>query len=126
VLAQKFADQGYIDDAGFALSKARSLSGRGYGKARLVQSLKAAGVTGEAAAGARDHAEAHAVDAAIRFARRRRIGPFAASAPDPQARSRALAAMVRAGHGFELSRAILALPPGGEAAVEKLGELFGD
>ena len=35
---------GYVDDAAFALTKARSLTGRGYGKRRLVQKLRVAGV----------------------------------------------------------------------------------
>ena len=34
----------------------------------------------------------------------------------------ALAAMVRAGHGFGLARAILELPPGAELNIEQLSE----
>ena len=43
-IADKFASLGYVDDAAYALNKARSLSGRGYGKRRLVQKLRVAGV----------------------------------------------------------------------------------
>ena len=123
-LADRFARQGYVDDSSFALSKARSLAGRGYGKARLVQSLRVAGVGEDDSAEARDHAETHALDAALRFAQRRRLGPFAAAEADPKVRDRALAAMIRAGHGFELSRAILAISPQGDLPMEDLAELL--
>ena len=56
-----------------------------------------------------------AVAAALRFAERRRLGPVrSGAAPDPREREKALAAMVRAGHGFALARAILELAPGAE------------
>jgi uncharacterized membrane protein (UPF0127 family)/cold shock CspA family protein len=43
-VAEQLASLGYIDDAAFALSKARSLTARGYGSRRVGQSLRAAGV----------------------------------------------------------------------------------
>lgn len=119
-LADGFARQGYVDDAGFALSKARSLGARGYGKSRLMQSLRLAGVGEEDSAQARQHAEAQALDAALRFARRRKLGPFAADETDPRARERALAAMIRAGHDYALSRAILALSPASKLPMDQL------
>jgi regulatory protein len=86
-----------------------------------MDALKAAGIGEEEGAEGRDHAEAEAVSAALRFARRRRVGPFAESAPrDPREKEKALAAMIRAGHGFELSRAILALPPGSDVDPDQL------
>jgi regulatory protein len=114
-IANRFADQGYVDDKAYALSKSQSLTGRGYGKRRVVETLRAAGIEEEDSGAAHDHAEAEAVSAALRFAKRRRIGPFAASAPrDPRERDKALAAMIRAGHSFELARMILSLKPGEE------------
>ena len=71
---------------------------------------------------ARDHAEEQAVEAALRFARRRRIGPFASAAVDPKDREKALAAMVRAGHGFGLARAIVGMAPGQKQSIEQLNE----
>jgi regulatory protein len=86
-----------------------------------MDALKSAGIEEEHGAGARDHADAEAVSAALRFARRRRVGPFAESAPrDPREKEKALAAMIRAGHGFDLSRAILALPPGSDIDPDQL------
>jgi len=115
-IAERFAAQGYVDDAAFALSKSRSLTVRGYGLRRVEQSLRSAGVEEADAAPARKHAEEGSVEAALRFAERRRIGPFASEAADRKARERAQAAMIRAGHGFGLARAILDLPPGADTA----------
>ena len=119
-VAERFAARGYIDDAAYALSKARSLGGRGYGPRRVEQSLRTAGVDEGDGAAARELAREDCVAAALRFAERRRIGPFASQPADPKAHERALAAMIRAGHVFTLARAIVDLPPGAEIDVEAL------
>jgi regulatory protein len=122
-LADRFAAQGYIDDKAYALGKSAALTGRGYGKRRVLETLRAAGVEEDDGAPARDHADAEAVSAALRFAERRRLGPFARSAVrDPKEREKALAAMIRAGHGFALARAILALAPGADFDPDELAE----
>jgi regulatory protein len=122
-LAARFAERGYVDDSGYALAKARSLSARGYGKRRLADALRVAGVEEPDSAAARDHADEEAVDAAIRFARRRRIGPFAVAEDlTPQARDKALGAMVRAGHDFALARAIVIMAPAAEVDCDALAE----
>jgi regulatory protein len=120
-IAERFAEQGYVDDAAYALAKSEALTGRGYGKGRLLDKLRAAGVEEDDGAAAREHADAEAVEAALRFARRRRIGPFAVDVVrDPKQREKALAAMIRAGHRFGLARAIVDLPPGTEIDPECL------
>lgn len=111
-LVAKAARMGFVDDAAFALSKARSLTARGYGERRVGQALHAAGIGETEGEAARGHAHDDAVNAALRFARRRRLGPFAPAVVGPEAREKALATMVRAGHGFRLAKAILALAPG--------------
>ncbi len=121
-IAERLAALGYIDDAAYALAKTRSLSGRGYGARRVRQSLHAAGVGEEDAAGANRLAEAERVEAALRFARRRRLGPFAHNRAEREERERAIAAMIRAGHSFALARAIVALEPGGKFTLEELAE----
>jgi regulatory protein len=89
----------------------------------VLEKLRAAGVAEEDGTAAREHAEAEAVAAALRFAKRRRIGPFAAAAiRDPREREKALGAMVRAGHGFGIARAIIALSPGADIDIEELSE----
>lgn len=111
-IADRFVSLGYIDDRAFALSKARSLTSRGYGERRVRQALAISGIGEKDGADARDLAAEEAVSAALKFAQRRAIGPYASSEPNPAQRERALAAMVRAGHGFSLARIIIELKPG--------------
>lgn len=105
------AKAGFVDDPAFAMSRSRSLGARGYGERRVAMALRAAGIEEEDGAPARDHARQTAEEAALRFARRKRLGPFAATLPDRRDSDKALAAMIRAGHPFELARRILLLPP---------------
>jgi len=121
-IAERFSELGYVDDAAFALAKSRSLTGRGYGRRRLDDKLRAAGIGDEDAAEARDHAEREAVDAALRFAQRRRIGPFAHDDSDPRGREKAIAAMVRAGHSFAIASAVARLAAGAVVDREDLAE----
>ena len=109
-VAERLVRLGYIDDAAFALSKARTLTARGYGAGRVRQSLHAAGIGEEDGAGARELAAASAVAAAIKFAQRRGLGPFAAQEPDPRGREKALVgddprrSWLRAGQGDPVAR----------------------
>jgi regulatory protein len=113
-LAQRFCELGYLDDAAYALAKSRSLSSRGYGRHRLEQKLRLAGIGEEDGAAAFEEADAEAVEAALRYAQRRRIGPWGSKNPDPKTREKAIAAMARAGHPLGLSIAIASLAPGAE------------
>lgn len=123
-LVAKAVRLGFVDDAAFALGKARSLTQRGYGERRVSQALHAAGIEAEAGQAARGHARDERVEAALRYARRRRFGPFAAApAADRATFDRQLAAMVRAGHDFVLARKILAMPPGAEVDCDALLEI---
>ena len=119
-LADRFVRLGYIDDRAFALSKARSLTGRGYGERRVRQALVIAGVCDDDGIAARELAEEEAVAAALRFARRRAIGPYAQDVVDQAQRERSLAAMIRAGHRFAIARAIVDLKPGENPDAEVL------
>ena len=121
-LAERFCELGYVDDAAYALAKSLALSSRGYGKRRVGEKLRAAGVDQEDGAAALDHADSEAVDSALRYAQRRRIGPFAATAGDLRQREKAIAAMVRAGHSFTLARAIASLPSESSPDVQELAE----
>jgi regulatory protein len=119
-IASRFSELGYVDDAAYALAKSRSLSSRGYGRRRLDDKLRMAGIDEEDAAEARAHADDKAVDAALRYAERRRIGPFGSVTGNPRQRDKAIAAMLRAGHSFALAKAIASLPPGAEINREQL------
>jgi len=121
-LIERLAELGYVNDAAYALNKARSLSARGYGRQRLTQKLKLDGVDEKDRGAADAHANEESVAAALRFAERRRLGPFARAAPDRREREKWIAALVRAGHGFGLARAIAELSPGASFDAEALYE----
>ena len=123
-IADRFAELGLVDDAAYALAKSRSLTARGYGKRRLVDQLRQAGVEELDGADAAAHADDAAVDSALNLARRRRIGPFATVPADPRQREKWIAAMVRAGHGFAIAKAISGLPPDPKVDLDQLRDRF--
>jgi regulatory protein len=122
-LAERLAGLGYVDDRAFAVAKARSLTGRGYGERRVRQALTIAGIGEEEGAPALELAGAEAAEAALRFARRRSIGPYAGERADPKQRERMLASMIRAGHRFGIARAIIDMAPGETPDLESLRDL---
>ncbi|HET8611608.1 MAG TPA: RecX family transcriptional regulator [Sphingomonas sp.] len=111
-LVRRFAELGYVDDRALAEARGRSLARKGYGERRLTQALDALGIEPPDARAARAQAREAAWETALRFAERRRIGPFASDRPDPAAHRRAFAAMVRAGHAIDDIKQILACSPG--------------
>ena len=109
-LADEFADSGYVDDAAFAKSRAESMARRGYGARRIAAALHQAGIEPELRGATLDAAAEHADAAAIALARRRRFGPFGDAADDPAIRQKQIAAMIRAGHSFDIARRIVHAP----------------
>lgn len=116
-LVARYAELGYVDDAAYARAKSGDLLRRGYGPRRVSQALGQAGIAEDLreSVSASLH-EARA--AALQLARKRRFGPFAAEPADRAVREKQLAAMIRAGHGFEVARAVL------EAASEDEAEAW--
>jgi len=106
-LIERFAGYGYVDDAAFAASRTSSLLRRGYGGRRVDEALRAAGIGEEDSAEAKEQARDGALAAALRFAERKRIGPYAATPLTPEARQKAFGAMMRAGHPPDLVRKVL-------------------
>lgn len=119
-LVARLTELRYIDDRAWAEARSRALAARGLGARRVTGALAAAGV---AKADRPAPADAGGLATAIAFARRRRLGPFAASDPDaaadPRRRSRELAAMARAGHDFDVARRVLGATP---EALEALAD----
>lgn len=111
-LVDRVSGLGYIDDSAFAIARAASLGRRGYGQRRVNQALQAAGIEEEDAGPAKEQARLGALTSALRFAERRRIGPYASSVPARETRQKAFAAMARAGHPIEIIRRVLDLAPG--------------
>lgn len=114
-IVERMAALGYVDDALFAEARARSLSRSGYGRRRVTMALAADRIAeGDRAEADRITADQR-IESAQRFARKRRLGPYAtAPLADPAARQKALGAFLRAGHDMQLARRILALGPGEE------------
>lgn len=120
-IADRFVELGYIDDAAYARSRSGGLLRRGYGPRRVAQALNAAGVDEQIRAEVQpgDHAIRQA---ALAMARKRRFGPFAFDTPDREKREKQIAAMLRAGHGFDCVRAIMDAASG--AAAENWANEF--
>lgn len=106
-IVEQMAGFRYVDDRQFAEQRAAALMRRGYGGRRIRADLRAAGIDAEDAEPALPQDEAEARKAALAFARRKRIGPFAEQPLDETARRRAFAAMVRAGHSLDMIQEIL-------------------
>ncbi len=103
---------GAVDDAAFAEMRASSLRRAGRSHRAVAAALAAKGVDAETA---RDVLENEAIGgqtaeltAAVRLARKRRIGPFrAGERPDPPGRMKELAILARAGFAQPVARRAL-------------------
>ena len=111
-LVAHFDALGYVDDQAFAEAKSRALTARGYGARRVGHALYAAGIEEPDRADAEAQARDAAFESAGKFARKRRVGPFAVAEADPDMRRKQLAAFLRAGHDFALARAFVDAAPG--------------
>lgn len=110
-LAQKLADLGYIDDRAFGEARAAAMGRRGLGMRRVTGALREAGLAEEDRAAIVPDVDTRAVETALAFARRRRIGPFARVQADRTEREKHIAAMIRGGHDFTLARRIAMMAP---------------
>lgn len=104
-IADAMMAAGFVNDTAYADIKGNSLARRGYGPARVRLALRADGI---APALVDEHcAEMDPVQAAMIFARRKRLGPFSANQQTPDTERRAMAAMMRAGHNPAIAKAVL-------------------
>lgn len=118
-LTERFVELGYIDDAGYAVMKSASLGRRGYGARRIGEELRAAGIAETDREQADAQTASDAWTAADRFARRKRIGPYATASLDPKQREKAIAAFLRAGHDYAMARRWVDAAPGAEMTEEE-------
>jgi regulatory protein len=116
-IAAHLAELGYIDDRAFGEARARSMGRRGLGKRRVDGALRQAGVEESDAAALAPGIADQAIAAALTFARKKRIGPFAIERADRPLREKQLGAMIRAGHDFTLARRIVAMAPDDDVSV---------
>lgn len=106
----KLAGLGYLDDMAYAEQKVRSLHRQGKAGRVIRAALAAKGVDAELAgqawgALAEEVAEPD-LAAAIRLARKRRLGPFRAE-NRAEMRQKDLAALARAGFDFDIARRVI-------------------
>jgi len=108
-LVARHCGTGAVNDVLYAESQTRALRRRGGSTRAIVQKLNAKGVPAEIAAetaATLAEEEGGDLDAAYRFARRRRLGPFRSSGRKEN-RQRDMAALGRAGFEYQVAEAII-------------------
>jgi len=113
-IVARFEASGLLNDRAYAEARAGTLHRRGASARKIRATLMQKGVGQddiEAALGAlRDEAADPEFAAAVTLARRRRLGPFR-PAPDREARrEKDLAALARAGFGYDIARQVIEAP----------------
>jgi len=112
-IVERLRERRLVDDSTYADGRARSLSRQGRSRAAIARRLAEKGVDPEAVEAALSTlAEAGETDmrAALRFAKRRRLGPFRAAKARAERRERDLAALGRAGFSYEVARLVVDAP----------------
>lgn len=119
-LTAEFRELGLLDDAGFAASRVASARRKGTSRLKIALGLRAKGVDGELAQTAIEEEGTDETVAALRFCRRRRIGPWRrGERPDRNGLNKEIAMLARQGFATQLGRAVVLLSL--EDAEEKLG-----
>ena len=109
-IAARLVQAGAVDDALFAQARARRLQGAGRSARATLAHLAAKGVATETARAALAQEDMPGeFTAAIILCRKRRFGPFAAAAPEPELRRKWLGSLARAGFNGDVARRALAL-----------------
>ena len=113
-LLERLERLGYLDDRRYGASLLRRARARGASRREVAAKLRQKGLEGDlidALLGEDQDAGAE-TEAAWRYARRRRIGPFRLDAEQRSAaRERDLAALGRRGFGYGLARAVIDADP---------------
>jgi regulatory protein len=104
----RLVDAGAVDDAAFVAARVQRLHREGRSRRAIAAHLAARGIAADAAAAALPDDGASELDAALAFARRRRIGPFRAGEADAARRLRELGALARAGFPRDVALRVLA------------------
>jgi regulatory protein len=106
----KLARLGYLNDAAYAEMKTRSLHRQGKGSRTIRATLAAKGIDAGLAASALDSLAEDVGEpdlaAAIKLARKRRLGPFRPQARE-EFRQKDLATLARAGFDFDTARRVI-------------------
>jgi regulatory protein len=108
-IVEKLTTLGFVNDEHYAQMKTESLLRRGYGKQRVKTSLRQAGITEPLMETVTELDEEAQLNAAMAFAKRRRFGPFSATAVPKEKEQKQIAAFLRAGHDYAIVKYILKL-----------------
>ena len=110
-LIRRFVESGLLDDAVYAAMRATSLNRLGNSQRLIRQKLRQKGVGTEATEAALESLQRDQPDpdlkAAIRLARRRRLGPYRTSGDRTDRREKDLAALARAGFSYDMARRVI-------------------
>jgi len=110
-LVAKLAGAGLVNDRQYAEGRALSLHRRGASsrliRAKLAEKGVGAAEIDRALTTLAEEAPDPDFAAAAALARRRRLGPYRAAADRPDRRERDLAALARAGFGYDIARAVI-------------------
>ena len=110
-LLDRLANAGYLDDAAYARGRAISLHRAGHGAQAIRMKLRQKGVDDDTAWTAlealEEEAEAPELAAALRYARKRRLGPYRTPATREANAERDMAALARKGFSLDLARQVV-------------------
>ncbi|UUX51931.1 RecX family transcriptional regulator [Nisaea acidiphila] len=109
-LIRRYAEAGILNDRLFAETRARSLAARGSSEKMIRRKLMEKGVPPGDIDGALETVREEGgseLDAACRYARRRRIGPFRSAEKRAETRDRDLAALARQGFSFDIAATVV-------------------
>jgi regulatory protein len=109
-IVARFVRSGLVDDRVYAEGRAAALFRRGTAPRAIRAALRVKGVAGETIDAALDALDAGAdpeLMAATALARRRRLGPFRPAEARTGRRDKDLAALARAGFGYDVARRVI-------------------
>lgn len=98
---------GMVDDNAFAQAKVASQRRRGASRRQIEAKLRAKGVSADVVNKALADHQSDDWSAAIRLAQRKRIGPWRTRGSRADHRDKDLAALCRAGFGFDIARRLI-------------------
>lgn len=99
---------GVLNDTRWALDKARSGIRKGQSPRQVRANLRAKGIAPELVEQALDAVEGDTeLRAAVTYARKRRLGPFAPPGRSPEQRTKDLARLARRGFSYDVARRVL-------------------
>ena len=117
-LVRRYQASGLVDDNRYSQARVAGLRARGLGRRAILTRLRAKGVAVDVIEEALESVDEHSgdaeIDAARRYIKRRRLARYRSEAVSPKTKQKDLAALARAGFGFETARRALSLEGHGD------------